>query len=208
MTTKTTELYSTFANKFIRGPDLPYPVRSHSIVKISETQFALIGGFTSEPISTVMIYDITNHRWTKMPDLINAMHDHSCGMAMSSQKKQLVCAKGNTVNIFDFMDNKWTVGSNIPQPVHHSAPVLPYGDTFLIVGGGSKVIQEYQPATMGWKVRSEMLAWDRNFQNAVIVPERTLKCMMAADEDTTTDAPTDVKRRRPIISYKYSYERN
>ena len=43
---KRTEILS--ANEVSPGPDLPYPVRSHCIVQLSDDSFYLIGGYTDE----------------------------------------------------------------------------------------------------------------------------------------------------------------
>ena len=62
------------------GPDLPYPVRGHCIVKVSEETILITGGATSGLTKTnnrqTWFYNANG--WTRGPDMIESRERHGC----------------------------------------------------------------------------------------------------------------------------------
>ena len=79
----------------------------------------------------------------------------------------------DSVEILELSSLTWSQGPNLPFPIIRAASV-PFGDTFLIVGGISngdgeelKTILEYDPVEEIWLVRPEELSIGRDYLHAV-----------------------------------------
>ena len=105
------------------GPKLPYGVVMPCLVKKSQDQVYMIGGYDSSysVLNKVLIFNPTNG-FTHMegPSLITKRARHHCGLMTNGQKTKIVVAGGrgengylSSVEIFDPIENNWSPGKEI-----------------------------------------------------------------------------------------------
>ena len=115
----------------------------------------------------------------QLPPLPNDRELFSCGL--TNQGSEIVVTGGgpafNTTDIFSLVDMSWRTGPVLPSPLRLAASV-PYGDTFLVVGGqqgddGMSVdtIFQYDPEGPSWIEREERLALARDSHVAIPLPD-------------------------------------
>ena len=74
----------------------------------------------------------------------------------------------------------WTVGPELPLAVSRGGSV-PYGDTFLVVAGGSEngptsLIFEFDIASNNWLTRKERLSRNMYDFDAFLIPDEFVEC--------------------------------
>jgi hypothetical protein len=75
----TTEIVTLTGSKF--GPDLPYALYDHCMVKINEGTIMMTGGEHIYGITNAVFnYDIESQTWTPGPDMISPRRVHACGI--------------------------------------------------------------------------------------------------------------------------------
>jgi hypothetical protein len=137
----------------------------------------MVGGYTSDSILTFEIFNTVTKIWTKMPNMIDTMHTHSCGMAQATNGKELVAVKNTKVNIFDFQSGEWVSGQPLEYAVSGVAPMVPYGKGLLIVDGVTGIIQKYDSDSRTWTMlKNTKLKSARQPLNAVLVSKDTVTC--------------------------------
>ncbi len=103
-----------------------------------------------------------------------------------SNRKDIVVAGGfydgqilSETEIYNTGTGEWRAGRRLPQPLNSMASV-PYGDTFLLVGGYSgrflNTIYQYDPTTGDWILRPERLSGNRERVGAVIAGPPVADC--------------------------------
>ena len=118
---------------------------------------------------------------------------HSCGIVTTpTGKKEYVVAGGNddwitldqqgSVEILDLETFEWRDAPDFPTPFY-SAHSVPFGDTFLVVGGSSnndylKSIYEYDVNSGEFFMRSEILSRPRPGAAASAVSSNYLGCTL------------------------------
>jgi hypothetical protein len=118
--TKTSEFVS-IGQPAVKGPDLPYSVHSHCLVRINSSTVLLCGGFNVHFVTKECYYmDLEDQSWSKGPSLITERRSHTCGMFKSAAHlgRNVVIAVGgksnggtlNSVEILDPTTNGWIEG--------------------------------------------------------------------------------------------------
>lgn len=72
--------------------------------------------------------------------------------------------------LYSFVTSDWTRGTPLPNTINHASSVQLDG-TFMVVGGGTDLIYEYEPATEDWKLLPVTLSEPRSFHTALMVPD-------------------------------------
>ena len=109
----------------------------------------------------------------------------SCGFAKNlAGQEMIVIAGGDDLDmdtlIYDIESDSWSEADNLPWDLSRGTAV-PYGDTFLIVGGQTtngfaNGILEFDPESFGWIARPERMDFSRFAAFAVFVEDDKLSC--------------------------------
>lgn len=127
--------------------------------------------------------DFTSGDWIRLPDMSQGRNDHSCGLAKGAE---VVVAGGDngdfdlaSSEILNLETMEWRTGPDLPGSLAAAASV-PYGDTFLVVGGYHinelDQIYQFDPENEAWIERTEKLETARFYQVAVPLPELPFIC--------------------------------
>ena len=139
----------------IEGPDLPFTICQHGVVKIKENAIYIIGGRQNGNISSdVWIVDPTNnYSVTQGPSLKTSRYEFSCGTMEVDGRTMIVVAGGytkpktflDTVEILDPLLSErgggkanisWSFGPKLPyRMVGTSMVTAPGGKGVIVIGG-------------------------------------------------------------------------
>ena len=130
--------------------------------------------------------------WRRMP---SRSYQASCGYAESSTGERMVVVAGghdyplpNQVQILDLDSMTWVITEgDLPVEGIFFGTVVPYENTFLIVGGETRVngtgdyafldtILQFDPEERGWIVRPERLSTARRQVYAALVEDDVVNC--------------------------------
>ena len=175
--------------EFVQGPDLPnedlydYPCA----VKISDGEIFYANGRSYIMDTATMEFTETSNQ------LIFISYESNCGLATKSNgERMIVIAGGRTtgfesaVQIYDIAAGTWRMSENpLPHPLMFGSTV-PFGDTFLIVGGSVDVYEtglppsdevlQFNPNEETWTVREERLGCGRYGHFAAFVDYNRYGC--------------------------------
>ena len=89
----------------VQGPELPFKISSHCMVKYSDNAIYIIGGIQNGIISNkTWIVDPSNgFKMTLGPSLNTQRHGHSCGKMIANGKIILVVAGGSDVSSLNYL---------------------------------------------------------------------------------------------------------
>jgi hypothetical protein len=109
----------------VKGPDLPYEVQLHCLVRVNSSMALLCGGENGDYLNECHYIDLEDHSWSQGPSMITRRRSHSCGIFKSSahQGKDVVIVAGGyamglgwwplVIDSVEFLDpttNTWTEG--------------------------------------------------------------------------------------------------
>lgn len=187
---------STKDGRNFRGfTQLPLGLSGHCLVPLEGGEsgdFLLTGGdreMRNDYNKQTFLYK--EGEWRKVEDMPTARRGLTCGTVRSrpgGPVEQVIAAGGfvtvltddesietylPTVEIYDVKSNTWRKGTDLPVPLEYAA-VVPYGTTFLIIGGNIDTgysDKVYQYTTDGkWKETSMKLSEAKSSVTAMIVP--------------------------------------
>ena len=179
----TSELYIAESASFVEGPSIPSDARNTApcAVRISD-DLSFYAGQGS------YIYDWTTATATPTATPIPAeAYGSICGLAIASSGEMSIVVAGGDfgsvlVYIYDLTEETWREALNpLPFDLWLSS-VVPFGDTFLAVGGlradGQRDdrILEYQPDDESWIVREERLSEPKSEMSVLFISEDKVSC--------------------------------
>jgi hypothetical protein len=101
----------------VKGPDLPYAVYRHCLVRVNSSTALLCGGYSNgQYLNECHYMDLKDHSWSQGPSMITSRYHHSCGIFKSAahQGRNVVIAAGgkssDSVEILDPTTNTWNEG--------------------------------------------------------------------------------------------------
>ncbi len=183
------------------GPDLPFAVANHCLLKLSSSIAMLIGGTTSEATvtSSTLFIDITPTDGFGSsaygPQLDIARGYHACGIVKDGSDGQVVVVAGGKVGPLGdssystelWTDNAidWVPGPNMPEGRMGAVGITsPDGKTFFVIGGYdvysmaeiyrmdySSDIDDWQ-----WIVSDSSLSSKRTWHLGVLIPDSLTNC--------------------------------
>lgn len=178
----TTEVLDAGSSNFRGGPGLPEGFSSHCMVAINATAVFIAGGLDRTPTvkAIAFIFHTDDGTVVFVDNLSTARASHSCGIV---DGRKVVVTGGvdagqlylDSTEIFDLVDMSWSAGAPLPQPIH-SAAAVPYGNTFLLVGGNTgdaadlETILEYDDANGAWPPKDAKLGTARNAHVVISLP--------------------------------------
>ena len=186
---KTTEIFRP-GNNFIPEPylDLPIAMQAHRMVKVDDGDtIVFVCGQTAPD---VYLFSVENEEFFHSPtELSIRRRQPTAGVVRSdSGGWKLVVAGGHapgdvpqkTTEILDLTTFELTTGGDLPN-VSAFIEGVPFGDTFLAVGGGyptTNLIAEWDIATETWIPRAETFGVGNGAYlcSAFMVPDGIFNC--------------------------------
>ena len=141
------------------GPDLPYHVESHCMVRLPGTwDLLLIGGFKkwAGEVSDTYLYNTTTAVWTKMASMNKGRAGHACSVMPSGEvwvagRRNAAYFDDLTVEIYTVETNSWQRGPDLPYASDYPGEFLMDGVTLFYVGGdGRSDIHKLNKEQNGW----------------------------------------------------------
>merc|ERR1711879_1070354 len=117
---------------------------SGCVAKINDSALLYSGGASTEIVS--YMYDVERDTWTRMSDLSEYRSNHGCGSIDAQEgsgNREIIAAGGlnsasDSVEKYNMKEDTWILGNELPFGLFQSDSV-PYGDSFILVGGVHKV---------------------------------------------------------------------
>ena len=113
-----------------QGPKLPYPLRSHCLVKINMTTVLLLGGSNGTAYPRETWFYHTSGTKSKGPMMLNGRVRFGCQTVLHEEEKFVLVVGGyiagnyiDTVEILDLKNNEWKNGPSFPFRVRHPTMV-------------------------------------------------------------------------------------
>jgi hypothetical protein len=179
----------TVGHGFAPFVDLPEVQSDHNLVQVNETHYLLLGHNSAK----VWMFDSDLEEWSVMPDMLRSRRYPAAGLVRYADGRRVVVVAGSyadtkSVEVLDLDENVWRAGPDLPVATYlHAGASVPFGDTFLIVGGyGDGLAEErkllasiivYDPAAEDWVTLPQQLAEPRAFFTAVLVPDDFAECV-------------------------------
>ena len=170
------------------GPELPEDTDSSCTLNINDDETLLVK-------AEAFVFNHTTRTWTKLasqftwrsPSTPRNWFRTACGLTFDAQgrPKHAVLAGGKTahnqVQLLDIETRLWSDGPSLPLPSLEMASVVPYGRSFLVVGGNGQAgsqdaIFQFDPDRLEWIEREERLPAGRHGMHAVFVDEEDVSC--------------------------------
>jgi hypothetical protein len=115
-----TSEYVSIGQAAVKGPDLPYAVTEHCLVRVNSSTALLCGGLNNGGyLNECHFMDLEDHSWSQGPSMMTKRKDHSCGIFKSAahQGRNIVVAAGgyngadlDSVEFLDPTTNTWNEG--------------------------------------------------------------------------------------------------
>lgn len=162
--------------------DIPEPKSGHNLVYLGDNQFAIVGG--SQLSQDVWVLDYSTETYRRLPDIPEESGFFQAGMVKyPNGTSALIVAGGVTFNFcysLNLNTELWQPCTPMPDRITSAANV-PYGDTFLIVGGGGDVakadfIYMFDVNTDDWVLLPQKLMFERTHFAAFLVPDDFVSC--------------------------------
>ena len=165
-------LYNT---EFVEGPRLPMLGHNDLPCAVQVTP-----DITFYATDYPFLYDGRTGEFERTEDnMPYSAYGSACGSATLPDGTRIVIVAGGRtsdasniaqtrVQIFNVETREWSEGPELPDTLKYGEAV-PYGDTFLILGGQNLdsydvgTILEFDPLSMAWITRSEVLSLPRSF---------------------------------------------
>ena len=158
----------------------------HCAVRVNTTHLFVAGGTASDSTihAAAFLHDWAADTWTRLPDMAEPRAEHACGLA--SDPERIVVVGGVSEEnvqlertlIFDLAAMAWRQGPEIPARGFLTySQSLPYGDSFVLVGGygyesrqALGAIWRFKPETEQFVTLRERLARPRAGHAVVALP--------------------------------------
>ncbi|CAM6054068.1 unnamed protein product [Sphagnum tenellum] len=180
---RSTEIF-TVGEGFSSFVDLPAINAYHNLVTVNSTHVILVGGHSQ--YTNASLFNIESETWTALPDTLLPVQRVQAGLITHPDGRlEIVVAAGSATNrtqIFSFDTYTWRLGPDFPTGRVYGGSSVPYGDTFLVVGGyvvgGSyqSSIYSYHIETGSWLKMPQELAIARQLSAAFFVPDDYVNC--------------------------------
>ena len=118
----------------IAGPELPYEVWGHCMIRLDYITFVLIGGKNHE--QDVRFFGFLDRIWTEGPKTQEKFSKDSCGSFVLNGKPTIVLVIGTKVEIWIKGDLAWKYGPEIDVEPKNSKLVIDNNQKFLYLIGG------------------------------------------------------------------------
>ncbi len=183
--TDTTIIYDMNTDQSSAYVTLPQPMWRHSLVKISDSEYFIIGGATLDD-SKAYIFNSDDESFEELdPPGISILKAFVGLVELDDGTLEIVSTGGDNdpvgTHIFNLESRTWRQGTDFPAPFFDGVSV-PYGKTFLAVGGIdhdnniSDSIYYYDVGTESWGTTNRVLQEGRYFHSAAIVPQDFVQC--------------------------------
>ena len=172
---------------------MPIGLRAHCLVSLDDADagdFLLTGGRDStggNRNKKTFIYRLASNEWIQMADIRTARSRPACGPVRSKiggPVEKVVVAGGWTsdrtsrptsiVEIYDLNKNTWERLADLPKGNLFMSAVVPYEETFLMVGGHigyytSEEVFKFKESNGSWMTLSSQLSIPRHSAMAMLV---------------------------------------
>ena len=172
---KSSELFDSNANRFIKFVDLPQDRYLHNIIQIDDNRAMLLGGQDLYQDT----YDFST-TWKQGPELTTPRQSCQAGLVtFENGTKVVVAAAGDNEGSTEFLnleETEWHFGPQLPNVIKGGASVQ-LENTFLIVGGNDDgrdaldTIWTFDTDAETWVLLNEHLATARRYTAAFLVPD-------------------------------------
>ena len=151
---KSAEIYNVKMDTFRNLPDMPYSVSAPCVAKSDDSKAVyLVGGYRSGALKTLMVYDIEESKFEKLPGEMSIGRSSSVCQAF---KRTFVVVGGqnskwaweDSVDIYNIEEGTWKAGKVLPQKEWLFFPYK--GDLFALHRSLSRV-QKYINGCDDWK---------------------------------------------------------
>ena len=181
------------------GPEIPFSIYDHCILKFNENSIYLIGGEQNDKISnkTWIVDSRKNFQITDGPPLNRKRKGHCCAKFENKAGKILFVVAGgfdgatflDSVEILDpLSDQGWKYGPNLPLKISGSQMISsPEGTGVILVGGYfkhmiaregySNTLYEWNgDFTSKWRRLEQTLQFGRKNHLVIPLPDKYVKC--------------------------------
>jgi hypothetical protein len=104
-----TSEFVSFGQPSVKGPDLPYSVQRHCLVRVNSSTALLCGGYNDQYLNECHYMDLEDHSWSQGPSMMTKRRSHSCGIFKSAahQGRNMVIAAGgyNSAGGYNYLDS-------------------------------------------------------------------------------------------------------
>ena len=189
----TTEVAKPLVSAPVFGPDLPYGVSNHCLLKLNSSKIMLIGGTTiSGPSNRTLFADISADGFAPFsegPSMERGRDFSACGLLSS---RQVVVVAGGGADTFtastellDLGSSRWIAGPDLPKALKSAVGISSQdGKSFFVVGGytGSYLTDiyrlDYSPNTEDWQwvLADSELAVAREWHFGMLIPDSLTNC--------------------------------
>ena len=143
--------FETFTHSF----DLQYAASHHCAVALDNNTIMVIDN------TEVYTVDVNTNEFTNLPPLSVERSRHSCGLAHTDIGLEVVVVGGTSnprsVEIFNLYTKSWRAGPSYPVNTVDSA-LVQYGRSFVVIGGGTTLLYEYDFVNEDWILMPEFLS--------------------------------------------------
>ena len=184
---KFTELLNVNTMKFSGFVDLPIERTSHNLIRINDSHIMMVGH--CESTNQAWMFNQMNEVWTELPNSLESRDTPFAGLVTYANGSQIVILAGGyhtrTAEAFSLQEENWFFIPDLPIWGYelYDGSFVPFGDTFLIVGGedyGSGGVQnsiiQFDPFIDNWIIRKEKLKLPKYFSTSFFVPDDYVVC--------------------------------
>ena len=137
------------------GPELPYGVDAHCMVRLPGTWDILLIGGTKQwagSVSDTHVYKNSTQLWTKVSSMSRGRYYHACtGRPSGEIWVGGIWGDDPTVEIYTVETDSWRGGPDLPYASLSPGRLLADGDELFYVGGkASSDIHKLNKAQNGW----------------------------------------------------------
>ena len=148
--------------------EAPYPVSNYTVGSATVNGSIYVFGVDgTTTISTTEIYNPTTNTWTSAPGMPTpraVSGAAAVGTVIYVVGGQTNVAEVATVEALDTLTNTWSTATPMPQPLERMAVVSANGYlytlggclTFTCGGSDTNLVQQFDPVTQMWTVKSSM----------------------------------------------------
>ena len=180
-----TEIYTT-SNGWSQYVKSPLNSTGHCLLKINDTHYFATGDHKH---TESYIFNMETEKWTAVDNSSKPRLYATCGtITRPGGEKEIILSAGKSydglneykdTDIFSPKTMKWRKGPDFPFKIR-LALGIPYGDTFLAVGGFDGdtfgTIYKYDNVNDGWKVLPHRLKKPRAVYTAFLIPNTAIEC--------------------------------
>ena len=154
-----------------RGPELPYPAKTHCTTLVNNTHVMLTGGepAMNQPTNASYILDWTTREWHQVQTMPVAISFHSCftlGHATYAVGGSHFLKYSHSSGEWSTLDLGFSIST--PETVVVEGRVLMTG---ILFPKEDRKMYEFDPATEGWDLRMEKLRGSRSNPHTLLAFE-------------------------------------